>query len=233
MLLWRRRSILCIVVRIASFDIVITHTSYLSAIKYDLALVTPSAIFSFEEGGVIHIGKIVVHFELNCIFLFDMMLLAEVVWFIHRNLKLILTTRIIHRLINELLLLISIKSTNELALMVWLIAHKFPYQTTPFLRDLRWSIQLALICKFLTVNLLDNVHGLILWKIGVVLSTSVISNLVDLSVRVCNNYRGRWSRYVCILNFFNLFCIRMRLLRASFNLKQCLSLQLNWFLRLI
>ncbi len=161
------------------------------------------------------------------------MLLAEVIRFIHRNLKLILTSRIIHCLINELLLLISIKCTNELALMVWLIIHKFPYQTTPFLRDLRWSIKLALICKFLTVNLLDNVHGLILWKIRVVLSASIISYLIDLSVRVRHNNRRWWSRNVCILNFFNLFSIRMRLLWASFNLKQCLSLQLNWFLRLI
>jgi hypothetical protein len=74
-----RRSILSIIVRIASFDVVVTHTSYLSAIKYDLALVTSSAVLPLEEGRVIHIGKIVVDVEPNCIFLFDVMLLAEVI----------------------------------------------------------------------------------------------------------------------------------------------------------
>ena len=238
MLLCLRRPILSIIVRVASFDVVVTHSSYLSAIKNDLSLVTSSTVLSLVEGGVIHIRKIVDHIELNCIFLFNVMLLAEVIWFVHRDLKLILANVSssiirIHRLINELLIFISIKSTDELALMVRLIAHKLPYQTTPFLSYLRWSIQLALICKFLTVNLLYNAHGLILWKIWIVLSTSIISYLVTLSVRVRHNYRGWWSRDVCIVNFFNLLSIRMRLLWAGFDLKQCLSLQLNWFLRLI
>lgn len=166
------------------------------------------------------------------------MLLTEVIWFVHWDLKLIfanVSSSIIriHRLINELLLLISIESADELALMVRLIARKLPYQTATLLSDLRLSVQLTLICKFLTVNLLDNVHGLILWKIGVVLSSSIISYLINLPIRVRHNYRRWWSGDICILNFFNLLSIWMRLLWAGFDLKQCLSLQLNRFLRLI
>jgi hypothetical protein len=41
--------------------------------------VTSSAVLPLEEGRVIHIGKIVVDVEPNCIFLFDVMLLAEVI----------------------------------------------------------------------------------------------------------------------------------------------------------
>jgi hypothetical protein len=41
--------------------------------------VTSSAVLPLEEGRVIHIGKIVVDVEPNRIFLFDVMLLAEVI----------------------------------------------------------------------------------------------------------------------------------------------------------
>lgn len=167
------------------------------------------------------------------------MLLAEVIWFVHRNLNLIFTNVAsgiihIHRLINELLLLVRIKSTDELPLMSGLISHKFTYQTTSLLSDLRWSVQLALIRKFLTVNLLDNVHCLILREVWLMLSI-VVSYLINLAVRVRHHYRRRRGRDVCILNFFDLFSIWMRLLRPCFILKQwCLpSLQLNWLLWLV
>jgi hypothetical protein len=102
-----------------TLNVVVTHTSYLSAIKYDFALIT--AILSILESRVINIGKIVVDFKLHSILLFILMLLAKVIRFIHWNLNLIFTHIVpsfIHRLINELLLLISIKSPDELPLMI-------------------------------------------------------------------------------------------------------------------